>query len=389
MQPVASHMIADRVQQSALPTTSSVRRRPQIDGLRAVAIFSVLFDHFWMAENAGLLGTQGVHLFLIISGYLITGILLDCRGTLEQEQSSFWGTMRAFYARRALRIFPAFYATLAVTWLFGSSDWQGSELWHFLFGSSVLFAINDAWGPPWQLAHLWSISVQEQFYLLWPPLVLLLPSRKLPIAVISLALAGLMFRLVVCLMGEFDSVGSYTLLPASLPALCLGSWLALKIRSSELPELLQQPGPVLPTAMVLLFAAYSVMPIPGWLRYALLDPLWLLGLAAMLATASRGMGGLTGRFLEQSWLRYLGRMGLGIYLYHLISADLAWKIMRRTGFPTERGPVLFVIATSITLLAAILSWELLERPVNAMKRFFPYRTRQDEASRRCASDARR
>jgi len=154
-------------------TAGALTYRPQLDGLRCVAISFVLIEHF-----GGYLGTfvaggyYGVDLFFVISGYLITAILL------KAQHPSFAASYRVFLGRRALRIFPAYYALLFLLLLLDFGPVRESFPWLATYTFNYPAALWETEGRDNQLFYLWSLSVEEQFYLLWPPLVLALRNRR-------------------------------------------------------------------------------------------------------------------------------------------------------------------------------------------------------------------
>ena len=145
--------------------SGTVRRQPQLDGLRAVAVAAVAWSHWERDYQAGIPFGAGVHLFFVLSGFLITRILLDVR-----QASDRGAAIRAFYIRRALRIFPAFYVTLLLAWIAGVPLVRESLAWHATYLSNVWIFQMDQW--PGSISHLWSLAVEEQFYLAWPFLIL-------------------------------------------------------------------------------------------------------------------------------------------------------------------------------------------------------------------------
>ena len=178
-------------------TAHRTKHLPALDGLRAIALVSVLLHHYLpplfaagtpfrnAAHWALAMGGMGVDLFFALSGFLITGILIDAKGA---SASSFFGR---FYKRRSLRIFPAYFAFL-VPLLFLPVLFQNLSRWWF-----VLYLRN--WLGPDNysdstLGHLWSLAVEEQFYILWAPLVYLCPKKFLPALILLLSAAALLFR---------------------------------------------------------------------------------------------------------------------------------------------------------------------------------------------------
>src|SRR5262249_24862247 len=162
--------------------------QPQFDGLRALAVLTVMVDHFSAdVPNFPLpdwirLGAAGVRLFLVLSGYFITASLRCARDRMEGGELLAGETFAAFYWRRFLRIGPAYFVFAAIALLINFGEIRNN--WPWAFSGTVNWLI--AWQNQWPLAisHLWSICVQEQFYLLWPVLILLLPRRCVLSAII-------------------------------------------------------------------------------------------------------------------------------------------------------------------------------------------------------------
>jgi len=155
--------------------------RPQLDAIRALAVLGVFYSHFW--DNASYSGILSVRVFFVLSGFLITGILLGLKATDGSGRARPGSTtaghgLVAFYARRALRIWPVYYAVLLPLLLVNAQDVRASAPWHLLFASNVWFAYTEGWTPSFA-APWWSLALEEQFYLVWPVLVLSLSRRGL------------------------------------------------------------------------------------------------------------------------------------------------------------------------------------------------------------------
>jgi peptidoglycan/LPS O-acetylase OafA/YrhL len=133
-------------------------------------------------------------------------------------------TLRQFYIRRFLRIFPLFYATLLVAWACGVAEVRASIGWHVAYLSNVYFALTDAWHPP--VSHFWSLAVEEQFYLVWPFLVLLAPARLLVPAIVAAIAMAPAFRWIGAAAGVREMV-LYNVPIAALDALGIGALLAV------------------------------------------------------------------------------------------------------------------------------------------------------------------
>ena len=143
----------------------------QLDSVRTIAVAMVIATH-WIpkATTFWFNGGMGVKVFFVLSGFLITGILLDARGQADQSGVGRTAVLKNFYARRFLRIFPLFYATLALTFLLGVPTVRQFIWWLMFYLGNVLLALHGQWLSG--IAHFWSLAVEEQFYLVWPVLIL-------------------------------------------------------------------------------------------------------------------------------------------------------------------------------------------------------------------------
>lgn len=322
-------------------------REPQLDGLRAVAIVAVLYSHFWYADTY--VGSHGVRLFFVLSGFLITRILLGIK-----EQS--WGGLRGFYARRAVRIWPIYYLTLLTVGALDIADSRPSLPWHALFLSNFWYAFMDPENP-WPLAHLWSLSVEEQFYLIWPAVVLLVPTRWLGVVCWSLILLAIPYRV----WAAHGDMAGYFVFDA-VDALAVGALLAVRATAgARVNTWLWWPG------VIALLIAVSVellrLSDASWVWPLLASGLLLL-FAPLVEWASRGAlpGGL-GTGLSARPVAGLGRISYGTYLYHLPLYAVLIKLGDVVGVPVERGPVVFAVGGALTIAIAAVSWNMIERPL--------------------------
>src|SRR4029450_13372172 len=145
--------------------SNALKYMQQLDGLRAMAVLAVLWTHY-LPEEDWLFGVYwggfGVRLFFVLSGFLITGILLKSRQYVMQGPQPAAFALRPFYSRRLLRIFPLYYTTLAVTALMAIPPVRETMVWHITYLSNVYFSIQGRFHGP--IRHFWSLSVEEQFY---------------------------------------------------------------------------------------------------------------------------------------------------------------------------------------------------------------------------------
>ena len=343
------------------------RYEPQLDGLRAFAVLAVTWSHWAPKHEFGIPFRLGVHLFFVLSGYLITRILLDIRDMPDR----FHG-IGIFYARRILRIFPAYYLTIAVAMLGGVAVVQEAWPWHVAYLSNILMFQRSEWAG--MASHWWSLAVEEQFYLVWPCLIIFMPRRMLlPVIATAVALAPV-FR--AWLLASGHPVGfTIVLTPSAFD--CLGAGALLALGKSRL---------CLPTRPLLWVTAACgiglALVVSVWhLRTTYLIAPETLGagvFAWVVWRASAGFGGAAKRVLEWAPVMYLGRISYGFYLIHNFAfAIFAWAALNFGLQPLAiRGRVLIPFEFAITLGLAAASWHFMEKPINDLKRFLPYRERR-------------
>jgi peptidoglycan/LPS O-acetylase OafA/YrhL len=281
-------------------------RNPRLDGLRCVAISLVLFEHFGWRGGSVLLGYYGVDLFFVISGFLITGILL------KEPEGSTGTALKRFFGRRALRIFPPYYLLLVVLLAFDVST--ARAMWAPLFTYTFNYAVvlhNEAHGES-PLFYLWSLSVEEQFYLIWPTLILGMKHRRrllalLILAVVAAGYSQLLWNIVPP-MERFNYTGLFN----RMGSLGLGAFGAVYVARRNPPRVVfLNPWMELACLAVLVFAVGWASPCRSVLMG--LGSLFLVIKAARFRFQTPGLD----RILTHRSVVYVGMISYGIYLYHL------------------------------------------------------------------------
>jgi len=353
-----------------------------LDGLRGLAILMVLFVHFLgdfeahtpterLLVKGANYGVWGVDLFFVLSGFLITGILWDSRSSP--------GYFRTFYVRRTLRIFPLYYATLFLLLVAapvlghgapgGLDETAEHGAWLWTYTSNVYLATAGAWSLPY-VSHFWSLAVEEQYYLLWPFVVLACSRRALLAVCGASALFALGLRIVLARSGASD-VALVALTPCRLDALCVGAGLALATRSFGVARVGQaaRPWALLFPAGVLLVSVWNVA-VGSFREVAipLRGTLVALSFGALLVTALvTPAASLLGRALNGNYLRFLGKYSYGTYVFHGI---IAYELDRRvtidgvtTWLGSRPGAMILqaVVGASLAVVAAVASYELFEK----------------------------
>jgi peptidoglycan/LPS O-acetylase OafA/YrhL len=350
---------------------------PQLDGLRTLAVAAVAWSHWAPSYQLGLeWGVMGVNLFFVLSGFLITGILLDGRAAQPGTPTDRWFVIRQFYARRVLRIFPLFYMTLVLLVLINVRPVRQTLIWHACYLSNVFFFRQGHWGG--QTSHFWSLAVEEQFYLFWPYLMIFLPLRFLRPTVLGLIGLAPAYRVVMAIADPGNPV-AFVLTIGCLDALGIGALLAILQRSSNASKWkadavargLLWIGLLGWTAMVVL-NQLGLAPAPLLaMRQTFLDMFfgWLI------LNAASGFKGWLGRFLQLAPMVYLGKISYGLYVFHNLAIYGLVFIIRDLHAPAalyDLGWLRFLSLLLLTVSAAAVSWHFFEKPLNDLKRFFPY-----------------
>jgi peptidoglycan/LPS O-acetylase OafA/YrhL/thiol-disulfide isomerase/thioredoxin len=367
------------VNDAAMPVDAPPRMI-QLDALRALAIFAVMACHFF-AYRITSEGAQGVTLFFVLSGFLITGILLKCRTYVDRDGQSVLFTLRQFYARRFLRIFPVYYLALALLWIMHDKGVRAELGWHLAYLTNIRMAMNARvhYFPHWSIEHFWSLAVEEQFYLVWPCVVLLVSRRTLLWTVCAMVCAGPALRFAALGLHQHQSI-IVTLPFFWLDALGLGSLLAVasdpEFAMSHLLPLARKAA-LLAGLAAIGFAFYlehlhrhfSLMYAVYYLGYALVF-VWLVSRAA------EGFAGIMGRVMSFKPLLWIGTISYGIYVFHYIL-----RVYTIHGLKPIHSQLLYAAVLAVASIAlAACSFYFFEAPINRLKRHFSYRAARGTAS---------
>ena len=352
-----------------------------LDGLRGIAILLVFFFHYYprtpvtpVSLLAGL-GWLGVNLFFSLSGFLITGILFDTR-----MQAGFF---RKFYARRALRLFPV-YIVMVIVVLAVSAHFGEHPTWwalpFFLYGSNIVgnLQLPLGVGHHIELGHLWSLSLEEQFYMVWPPLLFLLRKRE---TILRACIAGIVFSVILRAVIVLHPVGMldvYNELPTQLDGLLAGGLLALLLRSEKHYAILQPKllRTLIAIAVLVLAACIAKGHTSHWSNPTMRVYGYFAATVAFFAFIALALRPTTWTHRVGSWtpLRLLGRYSYGFYLWHQLPETFFENIIRKTQatVPIIGGPLGAAIVFALSLACAVASYHLIELPFLRMKKFFAY-----------------
>ncbi len=357
----------------------------QIDSLRAFAVLSVIVFH-WFAKDSWINklpnGSIGVTLFFVISGFLVSRILMIARNRIENNERSFKEEYRDFLVRRALRIFPLYYGVLFGVYALDKFAHVRIETDFFEHPFYYLFYLYnhylDSTGN-WQdlLSPFWSLSVEEQFYIVWPLLLLLIPAKHQPYLALMAVAIGLVSRVVLAL----SATGSDGLATVHcLDAFGIGAVFAyLFTNSKDTVESVKRRSKLLLAIGLILFIPCQLMDPQSW--FVLVFKRFSIAAVSMyfVCGASLGFKGVFGRILNSSVLIYIGKISYGLYIFHMLIPSvfvpklLSYAPGRISQLVTSSQTIYVSFCFVFLMGLASLSWYLFEKRFTDLKKYFDYK----------------
>ncbi|GAA4419703.1 acyltransferase [Nibrella viscosa] len=358
----------------------------QLDGLRFIAVTLVMIDH-WLGEAVPLpFGYFGVNLFFVLSGFLITRILIISKQHDERLGRSHQHALKAFYIRRSIRIFPIYYITILALAAVGFPAVREHLGWLLTYTTNIWIVIHQTWLGA--IDHLWSLAVEEQYYIFFPFLIFFIPNRHfLPMLA---GLIGLSFALRVALfVTNAPWMAQFVLMPTCLDAFGMGGILAyLMIYQRERFNRLVSSNALLIGSLLLyavnLYLLKTLEPARNVVTdvtdrfFTSLFCFFLIGRAVV------GFGQPVRWVLENRVSNYLGQISYGLYLFHNLVFNYyhtpasyptlrVWrKLVSYLPVLQDSLPLQFLYFYLLTVGVAALSWHLVEKPVNSLKDRFTY-----------------
>jgi peptidoglycan/LPS O-acetylase OafA/YrhL len=325
-------------------------------------------------------GVLGVDLFFVLSGFLITGLLLDSKG----EPRAY----RNFYARRILRIFPLYYGVLVVCflllplvirlppWFEGVRDHQ---VWLWTFTSNVFIALHGSWAALSYLSHFWSLAIEEHYYLLWPWIVWSVRPRTLERICVGVLVGALALRIALAL-GGMSELSISVLTPCRIDTLCVGGLLAVLARRPAGPGVLvERSGTALVWlgAALLLHSAWCALTRLGLpILHQVRSSLFAMFFGALLLFSLGPRSHPVSRALQGPVLRFFGKYSYGLYVY---SGILTWIFLKgaldpwldsRLGNHSLTLAAHSVLGVGLSTAISVVSYQLFEKPCLELKRYF-------------------
>ena len=337
---------------------------PALDGLRAVAALSVIVFH---AGYGNLF--DGVTAFFVLSGFLITTLLL------REREARGENSLGAFYIRRTLRIFPAYYACVAASF---AIDYVAGNPWPpGLKPSALVYGVNyfNAFHghPSTSIAHLWSLGVEEQFYLLWPALFILIARRGIPAlrtTLVAIILGGIGWKIVLHYQLGVGQAYLYNAFDARFDNLAVGCLLATLVSDPRCVAVVQRltarSWMPLVTIGIMLVVGHQLSALQ---RHLFGFTLYSVLVAVLIVQLLQLHSSLLWSWLDRRPVRFLGTISYPIYLYH------AWGLNLGHWLPAP--PVVqFLAGVIFSIAGGVGSYYVVERPFPALKqRFAPPRAK--------------
>jgi len=357
--------------------SKSIEYYKALDTLRAIAVFLVLLHHFLPDTKIGSLnfGFYGVDLFFTISGFLITSILLNQKYSVKAlSRSKFLST---FYIRRCLRIFPIYFLFLFFLFIVQNSTkikyWDHPQIIYYLTYTTNLLFFKSGFQNS-LLNHLWSLGVEEQFYLLWPLVIVFVKKEHLVYYILMFIVVGFSTNIV----GKLYNISNIRFLPFSnFHTLGIGVLLAYFIfTKNEQLEMFRKHINSITIISILLFSInYYVIQKQcdyNWIGTLLNELIIVLFTFFLVYRFIIEFHGILGTIFNLKYFRFIGKISYGIYIYHKIIPAFLSSIFYKLGYKMDQGYIYFVICVFVTILVSTLSWYCIESPILQLKNRYDF-----------------
>jgi peptidoglycan/LPS O-acetylase OafA/YrhL len=364
----------------------ALKRVSQLDGIRGLAIASVLVDHFSQILNVGIgrnlavividrfldAGWMGVDIFFVLSGFLITGIILK-----DRSKPDFWSN---FYLRRAFRILPAFAVVFVLTlvathYLIPEIHFGASYVIPTIFFLANWTILTSGQMP--LLTHLWSLAVEEQFYFLWPQAAKRMKSEHLLALAISLIVLCELTRLTLALLHVGPYI-VYNITPTRIDGLSIGAAVAIALTIPRAHAFLarwwRKIAILAAISLPLAFAARhgSLFIFDVWSQVLAIPGAITVTAMLIFAATEGSLPSIPAKFFDNAFLGYMGRRSYALYLIHL-PIGVAIQRSRAHGWLAHFFPglvgnaALILIGVAISFALTEASWHWIESPAQALR----------------------
>jgi len=355
----------------------------RLDSVRGIAALMVVICHWTKRQTEGSLddlAVIGVTMFFVLSGFLITKILLQAKENNLQLAKPQLPTIKNFIMRRALRIFPIYYLVIAITYFFQNYfqiDFSGSIFYYLTYTSNIYYYLND--GLESILGVTWTLAIEEQFYLFFPWFILFFNNKWTKYFLWALFIVGVLFfpkyfRFIIkelSLQGWKPLTrGMNILTPSAFDSLGIGALLAyftvyLKDKVIKYFHIITSLGVL--SIVLYVLAKLKILPFINHTTCVSIVSLWLI---AAIVYEKRIF--ILDTLLNSKGLIFLGKISYGIYLYHQLVSFVYRKTKRSMDITFSNFMVDFSLRFALLILVAYCSWRFIEKPIMKLKKHFPY-----------------
>jgi len=373
---------------------------PPFDGMRGVAILAIMVLHFFpeaswkehcptlgpIVNKIAQMGISGVELFFVLSGFLVSGILLD------RKDSSARTYFSNFYARRSIRLYPLYYGVLFVVFfvvpLIVCVDSVARELysqqWRLWLNLTNVPINKPGWDSAgtYKLGHFWFLAAQEQFYLIWPLMIFICSRRMLSRVCIAFMIMGNVARVANVIGGSFDLWVFRWSTVSKIDGLALGALLAVMVRKQEYHRKMFVCARWGWRILAPLFAVIMLMPrrmtnALGDQGMIVLEPVMVFLFASMLILALERSTSIS-KGLCNPVLRWFGKYSYGMFIIHgllrpahlrLLPPDMYVAVFR---IPVVGLALHMATCIAVSVLLAYVSWHCYEKHFLKLKKYFAY-----------------
>ena len=352
-----------------------------LDGIRFLAVTLVLMEHWLDTEIKFAVGYSGVCVFFVLSGFLITSILLKAKVADNEANRNHGRSLKLFYIRRTIRIFPVYYLLILIAFLLNEPSVHTYFWWIFTYTSNIYIASHQTWMGV--VDHFWSLAVEEQFYLFFPCVVFFVPLKYLPKTLIFLSIIAVLLRLYFYMTG-YLWMTSYVLMPTCLDAFSLGGLMAyfFKFKNKTFVTFFKNRIGLVISLLVYVLSQIYIFQFNhnhGFLSVVLMRCFESILAVYLIGNAIIGLP-IYSKILLHPVSLYLGKISYGIYIfhnfiynhYHASASHPMTIFFKNYPFFDEHIYIKFFFLYGITIAFASISWFLIEKPINKLKDKFEY-----------------
>jgi len=360
----------------------------QLNGIRFVAVFLVLVDHWLIPIMPFPTGHLGVVIFFVLSGFLITRILFESADEVRAKKSSPWFKLGRFVYRRSLRIFPIYFVVLGIGFLFNLSNFREIWPWLITYTPNIYMMWKGTWLGIWD--HLWSLAVEEQYYLVFPYFILFLKSDYYKWIFISMLFLGILSRFSFFINHDHEYLQMKYMVSNVNPIHALdcfgfGGILAYfyHYNQDQFTKIIRFRLAILFSGILLILVLFLSLDAKfsyDNIWYTVLERfIYALFAFFLIANAVAEKTSPWTSFLLHPWISYLGKISYGLYLYHNLiynyyhtEKNTLWGYLTKhyklfqLEFFSFAIPI-FIINCLFLVLLASFSWFFIEKPINAFK----------------------